>query len=55
VRHEKLSATAVLQISQGVEMGRPSQIHVVVWEERGKLVPQVSGAAVTIFEGTLEA
>lgn len=55
VRHEKLAVNKVLHISQGVEMGRPSRIQVVVAEERGKLVPRVSGAAVTIFEGTLEA
>jgi len=28
---------------------------VEVIEERGKLVPRVSGAAVAIFEGTIEA
>jgi predicted PhzF superfamily epimerase YddE/YHI9 len=36
-------------------MGRPSQIRVEVIEEHGKLVPRVSGAAVAIFEGTIEA
>jgi len=55
VRHEKLGANQQLHIVQGVEMGRPSQIRVEVIEERGKLVPRVSGAAVAIFEGTLEA
>ncbi len=55
VRHEKLAANKPLKISQGVEMGRPSQIRVEVTEQRGKLVPRVSGAAVTIFEGTIDA
>jgi trans-2,3-dihydro-3-hydroxyanthranilate isomerase len=55
VRHEKLGANQQLHIVQGVEMGRPSQIRVEVIEERGKLVPRVSGAAVAIFEGTIEA
>ena len=55
VRHDQLSLNKQLHIVQGVEMGRPSQIQVEVVEERGKLVPRVSGAAVTIFEGTIEA
>ncbi len=55
VRHEKLGANKQLHIVQGVEMGRPSQIRVEVIEERGKLVPRVSGAAVTILEGAIEA
>jgi trans-2,3-dihydro-3-hydroxyanthranilate isomerase len=55
VRHGRLRAGKPLQITQGVEMGRPSRIHVEVTEERGKLVPRVSGSAVTILAGHLEA
>lgn len=54
VRHEQLKPDARLRILQGVEMGRPSYIQVEVSGENGKLVPHVSGAAVTILEGTLE-
>ena len=55
VRHEKLKAGESLTIAQGVEMGRSSRIGVVVEEKRGKSVPRVSGAAVVVFEGFLEA
>jgi len=55
VRHEKLDMGKHLEITQGVEMGRPSHIHVTVQHDGAKLVPQVSGAAVRIFEGHLEA
>ena len=55
VRHKKLEAGKHLEISQGVEMGRPSRIHVTVERDGQKLVPQVSGTAVRIFEGTIEA
>jgi predicted PhzF superfamily epimerase YddE/YHI9 len=44
-----------LQITQGVEMGRPSEIHVEVMADKGKLTPKVSGSAVRIFEGHIEA
>ncbi len=55
VRHGKLDAQKPLEILQGVEMGRPSQIHVQVSSERSKLVPLVSGTAVPVFEGHIEA
>jgi trans-2,3-dihydro-3-hydroxyanthranilate isomerase len=55
VNHKKLAAGNHLDITQGVEMGRTSKIQVSVRSEDGKLVPQVSGAAVRIFEGHLEA
>lgn len=54
VKHGKLGVGKHLEIKQGYEMGRPSQIHVIVLEERGKLVPRVSGHAVRIFEGVIE-
>jgi trans-2,3-dihydro-3-hydroxyanthranilate isomerase len=54
VRHKKLAAGQRLSITQGVEMGRPSHIQVRVACDRDKLVPQVSGTAVRIFEGHLE-
>jgi trans-2,3-dihydro-3-hydroxyanthranilate isomerase len=54
VKHERLRAGEILRISQGVDMGRPSEIQVVVGLERGKLVSKVSGAAVRICEGHIE-
>lgn len=55
VRHERLRSGEVLSITQGVEMGRPSEIRVEILEDRGRLVPLVSGSAVRVFEGHLEA
>ncbi|HUO35595.1 MAG TPA: PhzF family phenazine biosynthesis protein [Candidatus Acidoferrum sp.] len=54
-KHRRLPDGATLQITQGVEMGRPSEIHVAVQNERGKLVPRVSGSAVRILEAQIEA
>jgi trans-2,3-dihydro-3-hydroxyanthranilate isomerase len=54
VRHGKLSPAHTLSISQGEEMGRPSHIEVEVTRSGKKLVPRVSGAAVRVFEGTIE-
>jgi trans-2,3-dihydro-3-hydroxyanthranilate isomerase len=55
VHHGQLRPSETLSIMQGVEMGRPSEIQVEVTEERGKLTPKVSGSAVRIFEGHIEA
>jgi len=55
VRHGKLHAGEQLAIAQGLEMDRPSRIEAVVEEQRGKLVPRVSGSAVVICEGHIEA
>jgi trans-2,3-dihydro-3-hydroxyanthranilate isomerase len=55
VHHKKLDAGQRLEITQGVEMGRASHIHVTVQPDGQKLVPLVSGSAVRIFEGQLEA
>jgi trans-2,3-dihydro-3-hydroxyanthranilate isomerase len=55
VKHGRLGAGETLRITQGVEMGRPSEIHVEVGAERGRLVPKVSGSAVRIFEGHIDA
>jgi len=54
VRHGKLKVGEHLSITQGVEMGRPSEIHVEVANEKGRLVPRVSGSAVRIFEGHID-
>lgn len=54
VKHGKLEAGKQLEIKQGYEMGRPSQIHVRVMQEKNKLVPRVSGQAVRIFEGEID-
>jgi len=55
VQHERMRAGETLRIAQGVDMGRPSEIQVEVGMERGKLIPKVSGAAVRICEGHIEA
>jgi trans-2,3-dihydro-3-hydroxyanthranilate isomerase len=56
VHHGRLEARKPLEILQGVEMGRPSQIYSFVLPlEQGKLVPLVRGCAVRIVEGTIEA
>jgi trans-2,3-dihydro-3-hydroxyanthranilate isomerase len=49
----KLSPGHTLSILQGEEMGRPSHIEVEVTKSGKKLVPRVSGAAVKVFEGTI--
>lgn len=54
VRHEKLKLGEELSITQGAEMGRPSEIRVQVAREKGKLVTYVSGSAVRILEGHIE-
>jgi trans-2,3-dihydro-3-hydroxyanthranilate isomerase len=55
VKHGKLGAGLTLNISQGVEMGRPSQIEVEVTQSGKKLTPRVSGAAVRVFEGVIRS
>ena len=55
VQHGQLRASEGLTIMQGVEMGRPSEIQVEITAERGRLTPKVSGSAVRIFEGEIEA
>ncbi len=60
-KHGKLETGRPLEILQGLEMGRPSHIHVEVTkqDERGgrpaKLIPRVSGSAVLVLEGHIEA
>jgi trans-2,3-dihydro-3-hydroxyanthranilate isomerase len=53
VKNGKLGAGHTLNIQQGIEMGRPSQIEVAVTQSGSKLIPRVSGAAVRVFEGTI--
>jgi trans-2,3-dihydro-3-hydroxyanthranilate isomerase len=55
VRHGRLAPGQTLNILQGEEMGRPSHIEVEVTQNGKKLVPRVSGAAVKVFEGTIQA
>jgi trans-2,3-dihydro-3-hydroxyanthranilate isomerase len=55
VKHGKLAAAHTLNILQGEEMGRPSHIEVEVTKKGKKLLPRVSGAAVRVFEGTIQA
>jgi trans-2,3-dihydro-3-hydroxyanthranilate isomerase len=54
VRHGKLGPGHTLNILQGEEMGRPSHIEVEVSQSGKKLLPRVSGAAVRVFEGTIQ-
>jgi trans-2,3-dihydro-3-hydroxyanthranilate isomerase len=54
VKHGKLSPAYMLNILQGEEMGRPSHIEVEVTQSSKKLMPRVSGAAVRVFEGTIQ-
>jgi trans-2,3-dihydro-3-hydroxyanthranilate isomerase len=54
VKHGRLSAAHTLNILQGEEMGRPCHIEVEVTQSGKKLVPRVSGAAVKVFEGTVQ-
>jgi trans-2,3-dihydro-3-hydroxyanthranilate isomerase len=53
VKHGRLGAGHTLHVTQGVEMGRPSQIEVEVTQTGKKLTPRVSGAAVNVFEGVI--
>jgi trans-2,3-dihydro-3-hydroxyanthranilate isomerase len=53
VKHGRVGAGHTLSITQGVEMGRPSQIEVEVTQSGKKLTPRVSGAAVKVFEGVI--
>lgn len=55
VRYGRHEAGRPLHVLQGVEMDRPSEIDVIVEERRGKFVPRVSGAAVLVFEGAIDA
>jgi trans-2,3-dihydro-3-hydroxyanthranilate isomerase len=54
VKRGRLSPAHTLNILQGEEMGRPSHIEVEVTQSGKKLVPRVSGAAVKVFEGTIQ-
>jgi trans-2,3-dihydro-3-hydroxyanthranilate isomerase len=53
VKNGELGTGRTLNILQGVEMGRPSQIEVEVTQSGKRLIPRVSGAAVRVFEGTI--
>lgn len=55
VKHGQMDPGEELVIAQGIEMKRPSEIHVVIGEDRGRLVPKVSGSAVRIVEGHIDA
>jgi len=54
VQHGKLEPGRTLSILQGEEMGRPSHLQVSVSTKGKKLVSRVSGAAVQVFEGTIQ-
>jgi trans-2,3-dihydro-3-hydroxyanthranilate isomerase len=53
VKYGKLAAGHTLSILQGAEMGRPSNIEVEVTQNKKKLTPRVSGAAVRVLEGSI--
>lgn len=58
VRHGRFAAGKTLEITQGMEIGRPSRIYAEVHKvpgRRPKWVPRVSGSAVVILQGHIEA
>jgi trans-2,3-dihydro-3-hydroxyanthranilate isomerase len=55
VQNQRLELGQTLVITQGVEMGRPSEIRAVIILDRGRLVPKVSGSAIPILEARIEA
>lgn len=55
VKHGRIGAGHTLNISQGVEMGRPCHIEVEVTQSGKKLTPRVSGAAVKVLEGVIRS
>lgn len=55
VRHARATQGRTMRIVQGVEIGRPSEIFTSVLQARSDLTPKISGAAVRVFEGHLEA
>lgn len=55
VQHGKLKPGEKLTITQGVEMGRPSEIQVEIAADRKRLVPKVSGSAVRVLEAHIDA
>ncbi len=55
VHQGRLKLATPVEIHQGIEMQRPSRIRVEVLAQHGRLVPRVSGTAVTIMEGFLES
>lgn len=49
-----LDATLAVRLEQGIEMGRPSELHVEIDRRRGAITAvRVGGAAVKVSEGTL--
>lgn len=55
VQNKRLQPGQTLVITQGVEMGRPSEIRADITLDRGRLVPKVSGSAVPILEAHIDA
>jgi trans-2,3-dihydro-3-hydroxyanthranilate isomerase len=55
VKHNRLRPEESLVITQGVEMGRASEMRVEVSSQGSRLVAKVSGAAVRIIDGHIEA
>lgn len=55
VHHGQWRPGKMLRILQGIEMGRRSEIFVSVNLDQQRLIPRVSGTAVRVFSGELEA
>jgi trans-2,3-dihydro-3-hydroxyanthranilate isomerase len=54
VEHGVFAPERTIHIEQGIEMGRPSRIEVVILRNpRGQLIPRVGGTAVRVMEGTI--
>jgi trans-2,3-dihydro-3-hydroxyanthranilate isomerase len=55
VKHGRLGEQESLRIAQGVEMRRPSEICAEVRSNGSRLLPEVTGTAVRIIDGHIEA
>ncbi len=55
VKHGQLGPEESVRIAQGVEMRRPSEIRVEVSSQGSRLLPKVTGVAVRIIDGHIEA
>jgi len=54
VEHGVFAPERTIHIEQGMEMGRPSRIEVVILRnQKGQLIPRVGGSAVRVLEGTI--
>ncbi len=56
VQHGVFAPERTIHIEQGIEIGRPSRIEVLILKNpKGQLIPRVGGSAVRVLEGTITA